>query len=204
MKKLLRQFAAFRRAEEGIAYLEFALCVPFILALMMASVEITRYIMIVQKVEKVAVTISDVSSQGETISHSDLDNIILAAGQVMQPFTFGARGYVIISSVEQTGTPSASNPPKVKWQYTGGGTWVQPSVIGTPGGNATLPNGFSLFDKDNVIIAEVFYNFTPMVVPPTVIDPRPIYKVGIYKPRLGALDTLSSLPYWMAGKGAFL
>jgi len=203
-----KRFIQFTRAQEGIAYLEFALCMPFLIALLMGSIEMTRYILIVQKVEKVAITISDVTSQGSTISTSDLNSIIYAASQVMLPYTFGANGYVIISSVTQTGTYSTSNPPKVSWQYTSSGangSWIQPSQIGTVGNTATLPNGMTLFDKDNIIVSEVFYHFTPIIPTNGVIGTTSIYKIGIYKPRLGALSTLSALPYfWLPFTGAVL
>jgi Flp pilus assembly protein TadG len=193
------------RAQEGVAYLEFAIVLPFLLALLMGSIEVTRYILIAQKLEKVAVTISDVTSQGSTISTSDLDNIITAASQVMQPYTFGANGYVIVTSVRQTGTSSGSNPPRVNWQYTGGGTWTQTSMIGTPGSAATLPNGMTLFDRDNIIITEVFYNYQPLLSTNGVITGTSLYKVGVFKPRLGDLSTLSALPlFWQPRKGVLL
>jgi len=184
------------RDQQGLAFLEFAICAPFILALLMGSIEVTRYILIAQKVEKTAVTISDVVSQGETISTSDINNIIYAASQVMQPYSFGPNGYVIISSVTQTGTYSVSNPPIVQWQYQSSGnngSWAQASQIGTTGGHATLPNNITLNDKDNVIVAEVFYKYQPLIATNGVISASNIYKVGLYKPRLGDLSTLSWL-----------
>lgn len=204
MKKLLCKLWFFRRAEEGLAYLEFAICIPFLLALLMGSVEVTRYILIAQKVEKVAVTLSDVVAQSSTISTSDLNNIIFAAAQVMKPYQFDSNAYVIITSVKQTGAPSGTNPPRVNWQYVGGGTWTQNSLIGTPGNAATLPTGFSLNDKDNVIIAEVFYNYQPIILNNGEIMGGAIYKLGLYKPRLGDLSTLSWLWLPHLAKGAVL
>ncbi len=203
MRKHLTRCKEFRKAEDGLAYLEFAITAPFLIALLMGAVEITRYILVTQKVEKVAVTIADVVSQGSTISNSDLNNIIVAAAQVMQPYTFSSNAYVIISSVKQTGTYTVSNPPKVSWQYKGGGTWAQNSQVGTPGTSATLPSGMTLFDKDNIIVTEVFYNFQPILSTNGVIGTTSLYKVGIFKPRLGDLSTLSALPaFWQLQKGA--
>lgn len=122
IRHLSCQLLRFRRAQEGLAYLEFAVCLPFLLALMMGSIEVGRYIIIAQKVEKTAITISDVIAQGTTITTETLDNIIFASSQVMSPYAMGASGYVIISSVKQTGTSSASNPPRVDWQYNSSGT----------------------------------------------------------------------------------
>lgn len=194
-----------RRSQRGLAYLEFAISIPFLLVLLLGSIEVTRYILIAQKVEKVAVTLSDVVAQSATITSSEMGNIIKAAAQVMQPFTFNSNAYVIVTSVTQTGAPSVSNRPKVNWQYTGGGTWTQSSHIGTTGNDATLPTDFSLNDKDNVIIAEVFYNFTPLINNNILIGTTSIYKIGVYKPRLGSLSTLGALPlFWLPQKGALL
>lgn len=190
MVRMIRSAKQFLRAQEGLAYLEFAISLPFLLALLLGSVEVTRYILIAQKVEKTAISISDVVAQSETIGTTELNSIIPAAAQIMNPYTFTTNGYVIISSVTQTGTPSVSNPPKVKWQYKGGGTWVQPSQVGSLGATATLPTGFSLADKDNVIITEVFYNYAPLIVGNKVISGGSIYKVGVFKPRLGDLSAL--------------
>ena len=186
MKRLLRSLRSLLRADGGIAYVEFAIALPFLLALFLGAVDVTRYILITQKVEKVSVTVSDLVAQYQSMSTSQLNNLIIAAGQVMQPYPFGASGYVIVTSVTKTGT----NQPVVNWQYTGGGSWTKPSRIGTPGAQATLPAGFTMNDKDNIIIAEVFYNYAPLIVN-GVVSQSAIYRTAIYRPRLGALNSLS-------------
>lgn len=191
MRARLRRFTTGR---EGLAYLEFAVTAPFLIALLLGAIEVTRYILITQKVEKVAVTIADVVAQGSTVSGAQLNTILAAAGQVMLPYAFGAQGYVIITSVKQAGAYSVSNPPRVNWQYAGGGSWTQSSQVGSPGTSATLPGGMTLFDKDNVIVTEIFYHFRPLLSAGGVIDATPLYKVGVFKPRLGDLSTLSALP----------
>lgn len=193
MNAWLKTLKRFTRDSSGIAYIEFIFAMPFLLALLMGAIEMTRYIIITQKVEKAAMSVSDIVAQGETISRTDLANIILAAEQVMQPYDFNNDGYVIISSVTQTGPYTINNPPIVNWQYSGGGTWAQASRIGSPGQIATLPGGLTLNDKDNVIVAEVFYNFQPIILTNGIIGNQVIYRTGLYKPRLGALSTLSFL-----------
>lgn len=187
MKRFLTRLGAFRRNEDGVAYLEFAVSLPFLIALFMGSVETTRYILIAQKVEKSSVTISDVVAQSQTIGVTQLNQLVTAVGEVMRPYTFGTNGYVIITSVSKTGTAA----PVVNWQYTGGGSWTKPSLIGSTGSLATLPNGLTLNDRDTVIVAEVYYNFQPMMVN-RVITGQQLYKVAIFKPRLGDLKTLGS------------
>ena len=52
MKRALARLLGFHHRQDGVAYLEFAVALPFLLALFLGSVELTRYIIIVQKVEK--------------------------------------------------------------------------------------------------------------------------------------------------------
>lgn len=181
MRPLLKRF---RKDEEGIAYVEFALALPLLIALFMGAVELTRYIIIVQKVEKATTTLSDVVAQSQTITTAQLNQLVEAAREVVQPYSFEQNGYVIISSVTRTGV----QPPRVNWQYEGGGSWIQPSQVGIAGATADwVP--FDMTDKENIIIAEVYYNYTPIVVN-DVIGGQMIYKVATFRPRLGALGTL--------------
>ncbi|MFW0777334.1 MAG: TadE/TadG family type IV pilus assembly protein [Rickettsiales bacterium] len=188
MKKMLQKLHNFKRDQGGLAYLEFAVTLPFLLVLFMGSVEVTRFIIAAQKVEKSASTISDVVAQSETISVAQLDQLIAAVGEVMQPFEFGTDGYVIITSVSK----NEGSPALVNWQYKGGGSWTQSSQVGGPGSTANLPNGLTLNNKDTVIVAEVYFNYSPMMANNGVIEISPLYKVGVFKPRLGDLQTLDS------------
>jgi hypothetical protein len=201
MIALFRQLHALIHNRSGIAAVEFALSIPLLAALLLGGVEVTRYILVAQKLEKVAVTLSDVATQSEQISSQELDQIIFAAGQVMQPYSFGENAYVIISSV----TKNSGSMPVVNWQYKGGGTWVKSSHIGTPGTQATLPEGFVMDNQENVIISEVFYNFEPMFGGNIFADSFMVYKTGFFRPRLGSLTTLSLLwPSAYPVKGAVL
>lgn len=204
MRKLL---SSFLRNKDGVAYVEFAVCLPFLIALLMGAIEVSRYIIIAQKVEKTAATLSDVISQGKTITPTDLSNMIFASSQVMKPYSMGADGYVIVSSVKQYGAYSISNPAKVDWQYTSSGvngSWTNASLVGIPNGPAALPGGITLNDKDNVIVTEIFFRYQPLVITNGVISASTVYKTAVFKPRLGDLSTLSSLPLSLFLKGAFL
>ena len=66
------------------------LLIPFLLALFLCGVELSRFILIVQKVKKPATTIADVVAQTNgsngIVYSSDLKNILTAAKQVMEPY----------------------------------------------------------------------------------------------------------------------
>jgi hypothetical protein len=175
----------FMKRQEGVAYLEFAIALPLLIALFMGAVEVTRYIIVVQKVEKATTTLSDVVSQSQSITTAQLNQLVEAAKEVMRPYSFNTNGYVIITSVTRT-APAA---PRVNWQYVGGGSWTHASLVGSPGSTA-LWVPFAMDDKENIIIAEVFYNFQPIVNNPHVMTNHTIYKVATFRPRLGALGSL--------------
>ncbi len=167
-----------------MAFIEFAITLPFLVLLFLGVVEVSRYIIIVQKVEKSTMTLSDVVAQSSSIGTTQLDQLTQAVAQIMAPFTFNTNGYVIVSSVKKTGSAA----PVVTWQYKGGGTWTKSSLVGSLGGNATMPAGFTMVDKEAVIVAEVFYNYAPLFT--NVLSAGQVYKTAIYRPRLGDLTTL--------------
>ncbi len=174
----------FIHAEQGIAAVEFALVLPFLVLLFLGGFEVNRYILMHQKVEKVAYTLADVVAQSTSITTAQLNQVYTAAEQIMLPYSFGADGVVIVSSIYKSGTSS----PVIRWSYRGGGTLDRSSMIGTVNGVATLPPGLILNDKDNIIISEVFYVYRP-VLTGTLIGVTDIYKTALFKPRLGALLT---------------
>lgn len=176
---------SFLRDDRGVAAVEFALTLPILVTLLLGVYEVSRYIIMNQKVDRVAYTVSDVVSQQTSVSKSQLNNILYAATEIMKPYTFGSNGVVIISSVTQT---TDTGPATVRWQYKGGGTLNRSSKIGQVSGTATLPTGFTLNKSDNVIVAEVFYNYVPSFTE-KYFGTRENYKFAIFKPRFGALTT---------------
>ena len=172
--------------QRGIAAIEFALTLPLWITILLGGTDCAFWVIVNEKTDRIAYSVTDIVSQYQTVSIANLNDILLAASQLMQPFSFGNKGIVIISSVYKPNGQS----PTVKWQYAGGGSLAQGSAIGSTGGNASLPNGLTLNDNDNVIISEVYYKFTPMFFNSTHLFPtNNIYRVAMYKPRLSPLIT---------------
>jgi len=167
----------------GVAATEFALTLPIWIILMLGAADGTYCLLVNEKADRIAYSVTDIVTQYQVITLANLSDIIQAASQLMQPFIFANNGIVIVTSVYK---PPGQNP-YICWQYSGGGSLVQSSRIGNTGGTPTLPNGLALNDNDNVIISEVFYNFTPMFVREGLFSANQVYRVGIYKPRLSPL-----------------
>ncbi|MBY0427801.1 MAG: pilus assembly protein [Alphaproteobacteria bacterium] len=181
-------FRQFRDDTRGVAAVELALVLPMMLMLFLGVVEISNYVLINERTEKMTHTIADVVSQGETITIAELDNILAATSEIMKPFPFSERGMVIITSVYR----AVGDTPKVAWQYQGGGTLKNTqSSFGGTGFASPLPPGFTLNEKETVIIAEVYYNHQNLVTTMFNGTNPQLYKYAFYKPRLGALNVIS-------------
>jgi hypothetical protein len=171
------------RSRRGIAALEFALTLPIWILMLVGVSDGTYCLLVNEKVDRIAYSVTDIVTQYQVITIANLNDILQASSQQMQPFPFGNRGLVIVSSVYKP----TGQTPTICWQYSGGGTLAHASQIGTTGGTPTLPNGLTLNDNDNVIISEVYYNFNPLFLNAGLISANTIYRVAIYKPRLSPL-----------------
>ncbi len=179
---------SFFHNQEGSAAIEMAAILPVIFTMFMGMVEVSNFVMVTQRTEKLAHNLADMVAQAETITTSQLNTIMDASSQIMQPFPFGQQGHVIITSVHR----NVGEGPKVAWQYEGGGKLKNDtSNFGSTGFSSPLPSGFTLEERETVIIAEVFYDSTPFLTNMFESDGR-VYKYAFYKPRLGSLDTVQT------------
>lgn len=173
------------RRQDGVAYLEFALVLPLLMLLLLGGVEVSRYIQAAQKVDKMTHTIVDLIAQAPSISVSELNQIMEASQHIMKPHPFNEDGIIIITCVGY----NSHGQLRVKWQHKGGGSLARNSVIGTVGSTPDLPDGFTVDARDNIIIAESFYTFDPLINS-EYVDPIEFYRTAFYLPRLGELDSL--------------
>jgi hypothetical protein len=187
----MAKFSAFRlgrlvaSTRRGVAAVEFALTLPIWITLLLGMSDGCYCLIVNERTDRIAYTTANIVTQYQTITLANLADIVQAGSQLMNPFMFGGNGVIIITSVYQPQTGS----PTICWQYTGGGTLAKGSQVGLPGGVPALPNGLTLNPTDNVIISEVYYNFTPMFVNEGLFSSGTVYRVAVYKPRLSPLTT---------------
>jgi Flp pilus assembly protein TadG len=180
-----RQYRELAGDASGLAYIEFAFSITLLLLMFFGAIEISRYFLIIQTVEKTIATVTDVTAQSDpTISpltDAQLTAMFGAVPEMMDPYSFNTNGIIILSDVSQ-----ASGVTTVNWQVCGGGTLSKPSKIGTVGGSATLPTGFTLNDGQEVIFGEIYYNYSPILAQ-DVISAALLYRTAIYLPRYSSL-----------------
>lgn len=180
MNRLLKRFA---RNENGLAMIEFLIIFPFMFLLVFGAVELTRYIVIAQKVAKASYVLTDAVGQfspstttggSNQINQDRLNNIADGYQSMMWPFGNPQRQAIIFTSVVRQNGQS-----RVRWQYyrpgaqgvtsiTGFGPTTQTRSSSGPCPNApfnstintelaTMPNG------ENMIVGEVFYQYRPVL-----------------------------------------
>ena len=155
---MLHETKNFIRDERGFAAGEFALWLPVLLLIILGCFEATRYILIHQKLDRAATQVADLVGQSEGITNAQLDAVYDAAIEQMKPYDLDTQGKVIVSSVfRATGEPD----PKVVWQRSHGAS-TDTSTIGAEGDVADLPSNFSLTESEDVVAAEVFYQYQPV------------------------------------------
>lgn len=182
MRNFLKRFLDNRR---GIAAIEMAIALPILTSLFLGCLEVTMNILAAEKVEKLASTSADVVAQSEVATNAGMDQLLSATTAVMQPFDFGADGVVIITSVYRAAGATQS---LVNWRHAGGGQLSATSQLGAVGAPALLPVGFVLTERENVIVAEVYYRYQPLF-PGVLFNEKTIYRRALFKPRLSALTS---------------
>jgi Flp pilus assembly protein TadG len=182
-----RFFDALKRNSKGSILIETALIVPALMVLAMGGFEVTRFALAYQKVNRIAVSMADLVSQAKEVNETDISGLFDAVKHIGEPFDVTDNGEVILTSVSLDG----SGTPTVNWQRSGGGSYSGTSKVGSPGGTATLPSGFTLTAGDTVIIAEAFFNYSPAIFS-DIVQPTILYNVAYYRPRLGTLYVVNS------------
>lgn len=187
----MNKFALFAN-DCGSVLVEFALVVPVLLLFFIGGVDLTRFILVNQKLEKATAAVADIIAQASGIQTSNLQDLMTGVDDMMQPYPLSTNGRVIVTSVARTAASPA--PLTVRWQYCGAGSLAATSRVGVVGGNATIPAQITLALNDDIIVAEIYYNYTP-IFGRWILGNTNLYKVAYYKPRLGALSSyVSSCP----------
>lgn len=183
--QFLRRFAAHAH---GMAVVEFAIMLPVLMTMFYGCIEATRFILATQKAEKLAHTVADVTAQSTTVTSAGLSQLLEATNDIMNPFPFHAQGRVLITSLYRA--PGSANAV-VNWRHSGGGVWVATSAFGAVGSTPTMPGDFTFDERENLIAAEVFFQWSPLISS-QFFGTRVIYRQAFYKPRFGALITTPS------------
>lgn len=166
----------------GVSAVEFAMIVPVMCTLFLASVETTQGLQIDRKVSLTARALSDLASQATVIPDTDMTNILDASTDVLTPFS-SANAKMVVTGIQIDATGKA----KVVWSDQRNSTRY------TCGAAITVPTQLmpALGTTGFLVLAEVQYNYKPVIgylITGTVTLSDRLYT----RPRIG--DTISRTP----------
>ena len=179
--------ARFVRAERGVAAIEFALILPFMLVVYLGSMEASTLISVDRKVQSVAGTIGDLVARADgTLTATQIQDYFRAASGIMTPYTSDEVLQVVTAvNVDDAGTAT------VAWsrQYQDGVySAITPHADNAP---YPLPDEMIAISKGRtVIVGEASYSFTPLF---GMIFNQPVnlYRSSFYLPRFGGSITVN-------------
>jgi Flp pilus assembly protein TadG len=139
------------RDQAGAALAELVIVMPFMMLLLMGFAEALQLVEAHRRVSRAASAIGDLAAQEQTLSRSELNELFLLGGLLMDPLprtTLGAR--LMSFSADNTGRVS------LDWVENGSAAY---------GGSApqALPAGYGLMANQSVMVADVSYTYKPGV-----------------------------------------
>ena len=223
MNFLKNTFKAFVRHEKGTASIELLFTIPVLLLLFYGAVELSRYIIITQKMEKTVDEVGNIITQynATTLTNAKMQALVTSIQYMMYPYYnpnyVGALPNiaVIITDVINTNASATTAPtPVAMWQacnYTvSPGGFVSKLTAGCTSncnltdasfGNAGFPTGASGFEanmtpNEEVVVTEAYYNYSPLTNYLPYLSNTIIYRTTSFVPRVGTLSTYSGgFPY---------
>jgi hypothetical protein len=114
-----------------------------------------------------------------------LQDVFAAAAEVAKPFDLKVDGRAIVTSI----TNPNDDGTTIAWQRQSPHGIDVTSEIGAAGDTPTLPNDFAVSANENIIAAECFFNFEP-IIGFIIRGEQHIYTRAFQRPRLGTLDVI--------------
>ena len=163
--------ARLARDTRGVSVIEFAIVLPFLIALYLGGYQLSDAISAYRKVTTATRTVADVTSQFASVSDTELDAVLAASQQVMTPYKV-ANAQLTVSQIVVSNGGAAT----VDWSR---GLNTPALKTGDP---YTLPENIKQ-KNTSLIIATIRYNYVPIVAP-ALIGTIPMRDVIIMSPRV--------------------
>lgn len=153
VRKIARLQRRFLASTRGVAAIEFAIMLPILVTLFLASIDAGRAIAIYMKVRTATYTLDAITNQYTTIQSTDMTAILGATSVVLAPYS-STPVVVVLSQIKVTSASSA----KVNWSATLNGTAL------TQNATASVPTNFASCSSYPcyLIYGQVSYTYTPL------------------------------------------
>ncbi len=180
----LRRLAALGACRRGVVAVEMALVAPVLIALLLGTLDLGWRILASYKLERAVAALADLSARSRDLSADDIGDIFEAVMPIAAPFELGGATVILSGVRDDTG-----NRPIVVWQQRNGPADGDESRIGGEGDVADLGDTLDLEAGESVIVAELFFDFQPLVGF-LLRQPQELYFRWIARPRSGTVTEL--------------
>lgn len=162
----------------GMAVVEFALTLPFVVGFTMAGAELTNYTITKMRLSQIALQIADNASRigtgsllsAKQISEAQINDLLLGAIAQSESGTklaLDANGRMILYSLEPVANPNTTDQYKIRWKRCRGlktsfaGTYAQ----GTTNLAGFVYNGQTIKAPTNgaVMVVQLSYTYRPLI-----------------------------------------
>jgi Flp pilus assembly protein TadG len=140
----------FGRSTRGVAAIEFAMIMPVMAVMFLASFDGGRAISIYMKVRDATYTVNAITNQYQIIHDADMQAILGATTAVLAPYSSSPVG-VTVSQIAIDNSGNAT----ISWSNTQGGT------ARAVGSTVTVPTALKV-KNSYLVFGEVSYTYTPM------------------------------------------
>ncbi|WP_051272862.1 hypothetical protein [Sphingomonas phyllosphaerae] len=164
---------ALRHDRSGVAVIEFALALLFLLPIALTGIEIANLAVVTLRLNQLAMMVADnVARYRGSIDEAQVDEVMTGVAFAGSGIDFGQQGRVIVSTVESNGLTGTQAGYKITWQRCFGAKNVTSSygLEGAGATDATLAAGMGPatnkvkpVDNSALIFAELRYTYKPIV-----------------------------------------
>lgn len=173
---LVRFALRMNRDKRGVAAVEFAMIVPIMFFLFVGAVEFSQALTVDRRVTQIASSTADLIARERSITSTDVNGIMQIIDHLLQPYDTTKLKLTVLnvfSSIDD------ETDTRVCWSHPhNGGTTAY-----TNGSTYLLPTG--ILEKGNsVIIAEVRYDYEPLVFKYFIQNTFTLEEKFYLKPRL--------------------
>lgn len=157
------------RSESGVAFMEFAFALPFLMVALLGGLELVHLALTHQQLSRLATSAADLAARyRSSIDEVDVNTLFMGSQMSASVDDFDTNGRIILSSITRN---AADDGHWIRWQRCEG-SLARSSEIGEEGDgedDTTIDevNGMVVTDPNNVLVAEVTYRYTPWFFPVT-------------------------------------
>jgi Flp pilus assembly protein TadG len=152
MRRLNDTCRRFTAATQGVAAIEFAMILPLLALIFLATFDGGRAIAAYMKMRAATYALASITNQYATIQATDMTSILGATSVVMAPYTSGTPA-VKVSQIQ------ISNKGVVSFEWSAAQGTTAHTVPSTP---SPSPPSAMIVNGSYLILAEVSYTFSPL------------------------------------------